>query len=166
MRGSALLALALFLGISREEAVAREFGTKGGTFHIELSIGTASRVRVDMIVVETPQAYLYRSSFGWGGDESSPPRLIIAAINVVMNDRKIFVPLTSYVDLGDPRKIFLEPFKNDELLLRIIGGDAAGSYKALLPFNTKFMVSRKVTSGKFPASIWEEERYSFNELNN
>jgi hypothetical protein len=166
MRKNSLPGLLLVFGIGLGAAFGHELGATIGTVSLKMDIGMAGHVRADVVVVETPRNYLYRGAFGWGGDESTPPRRVIAAINVSVNDRKLFIPLSSFVDLGDPRQVSLRPLENNEFTLRIVGGDAAGSYQASLEFTTKAIVSRKVTSGEFPTDVWEEDRYSFNKLRN
>jgi hypothetical protein len=136
------------------------------TTEISINPGTPDSVVVSIVTAELPKDYIYRNSFMWGGDESQPPRRIVKAINVARKKQKIFIPLSVYSDLGDPRQASLVQLPTHGFELTIVGGDAAGSYKASLEFKSNEIVRRKVVSGEFPKEVWEETRFSFNRLNN
>jgi len=103
---------------------------------------------------------LYSHAFMWGGDEITMPKKVITGLDVLSGTEKIYVPLSAYSDLGDPRQVSLER-KQKGFQLIIQGGDAASSYKGVLVFSNENIESRKVTHGEFPDEVWEETRYSF-----
>lgn len=123
-------------------------------------------VVVTLLATPLPKNYVYQTAFMWGGDEFEPPRRIIRTIILTRNSQNLYVPLSAYADLGDPTHITLDRFHKHGFRLTIIGGDAAGSYRAYLNFKGDEIISKKVVSGEFPNEAWEETNYSFNNLNN
>jgi hypothetical protein len=122
-------------------------------------------IKASLSVTPLPKDYIYRTAFMWGGDDSQAPKSIVESISIVKGKKRIFVPLSAYADLGDPKKALLQP-KGHGFQLVIIGGDAAGSYKAFFDFDNDEIKSRKVVSGEFPKDVWEETKFSFNHLDN
>lgn len=123
-------------------------------------------VNVSIETIDPPNGYTYSKAYMWGGDDMSPPKKIIKSITVVKNGQMIFIPLSAYSDLGNPRKISLEKRPAHGFRLIINGGDAAGSYSAMLDFKNNEISRRKVVLGEFPKEVWEETTFSFNHLNN
>lgn len=160
------LVIAVLGALSPAMSYAAEANLVGPATEISINPGTPDSVVVSIVIADLPKDYIYRNSFMWGGDESQPPRRIVKAINVTRNKQKIFIPLSVYSDLGDPRQASLVQLPAHGFELTIVGGDAAGSYKALLEFKNNEIVRRKVASGEFPKQAWEETRFSFNRLNN
>ena len=82
------------------------------------------------------------------------------------NGKKILIPLSAYADLGNPTEVYLKKLPSHGFRLILQGGDAAGSYRAILDFKEDEIFHRKVVSGEFPKEVWEETVFSFNHLNN
>ena len=137
-----------------------------GSAEASLSFGASDSVSISVETIEIPNGYAYSKAYMWGGDETSPPKTIIKAITVLRNDQTVFIPLSAYVDLGNPRTIALEKLPARGFRLTIRGGDAAGSYSAMLDFKKAEISRRKVVSGEFPKEVWEETTFSFNHLSN
>lgn len=131
-----------------------------------LAVTTSDLVNVSIETIEPSKNYIFSQAYMWGGDETSPPKTIIRAITVLRNGQSIFVPLSAYADLGKPTILTLAKLSGHGFRLTITGGDAAGSYRALLDFKNSEISRRKVVSGEFPKEVWEETTYSFNHLNN
>lgn len=123
---------------------------------------TAEGARVQVVILNTTYSTSipYREGFRWGA-ESSSPKSVITAIRVKVADNEVFVPLSAYSDLANPREAFLEKIK-DGVRLVIRGGDAAASYEAFLVVRDGFLKSRKVAHREFPKASWEETNYSYN----
>lgn len=128
------------------------------TLNDHLTNGAQIKVKIRRSKISTQ--YLYSHAFMWGGDEVSMPKTVITDMDVLSGTGRIYVPLSAYSDLGDPRQISLK--RNQKGFQIIIkGGDAAASYKAILIFSNENIINRKVTHGEFPDEVWEETIYSF-----
>jgi hypothetical protein len=102
-----------------------------------------------------------RSGFGWGGEDFDPPQFLIHQLKLTARGKDLFVPLSSFSDLGNPRLLELNlTAKGFDLVF--LGGDAAASYRAILVFERGWLVRRRVQHGEFPKQAWEETRYRFN----
>lgn len=102
----------------------------------------------------------YTKGFRWGV-ELQAPKSLVTSLSVEIGGKEIFVPLSVYADLTNPRELLLEN-AGSNILIIIYGGDAAASYKAVLKFTTERIQSKKVSSLEFPDESWEETVYSFN----
>lgn len=129
---------------------------------IQLSGQTNSGVSINITVrrekFSSTSPYNYR--FSWG-TELANPRFLTTSVEIKVGGENVFVPLSAYSDLTNPRNATLEPMQNG-LRLIIKGGQAATSYKAELTFEKNFIRRRKVTHGEFPSVAWEDTEYSFN----
>ncbi|MCC7634430.1 hypothetical protein [Stenotrophomonas rhizophila] len=119
------------------------------------------------VTVKTSKAAdsLFKEGFRWGGEDTSAPPNLITSIVVQSGADKLFVPLSSYSDLGDPRRITLKPSATG-FELAIAGGDAAVAFNATLVFEKGRLTRRRVAHGEFPDQAWEETRYAYNTLDN
>ncbi len=104
-----------------------------------------------------------KEGFRWGGEEKEAPRVLISAIHITIRGKAVFLPLSAYSDLGDPHKATVHATRTG-FVLTITGGDAAGSYKAVLVFKNGELVRRHVSSGEFPDEAWEETVYKYNHI--
>jgi hypothetical protein len=112
----------------------------------------------------------YVTGIRWGSTETMPPKTLITDISIVIEDKKTYIPLSAFCDLGNPREVFFTD-SSQHLSLLINGGDAAGSYLAELTFekypisrkniSDYFIRRRKISHGEFPDESWEETKYSF-----
>lgn len=161
-----LYAFALLLSFFVEPSFAVDTNFEEGVAKASMVLGVSDLVSISVETIEPPNSYVYSKAYMWGGDETSPPKRIIKAITVLRNGKMIFIPLSAYADIGNPRKIFLEKLPAHGFRLIISGGDAAGSYTAILDFKKNEISRRKVVSGEFPKEVWEETTFSFNHLNN
>ena len=119
------------------------------------------------ISVKTSDAKImpYREGFRWGGEEAEAPATLVTLIVVQRDAKKLFVPLSAYSDLGNPRRVYLKGSVSG-FEVRIAGGDAGTAYNASLVSDNEFLVRRRVTHGEFPGEAWEETHYAYNTLNN
>lgn len=119
------------------------------------------------VTVKTSKATgsLFKEGFRWGGEDAMVPPTLITSIVVQNGANKIFVPLSAYSDLGDPRRISLKSSAAG-VELAIAGGDAGVAYNAVLVFEKGWLTRRRVANGEFPEQAWEETRYAYNTLNN
>lgn len=108
---------------------------------------------------------LFKEGFRWGGEDAMAPPTLITSIVVRSGTDKLFVPLSAYSDLGDPRRISLKPSANG-FELAIAGGDAGVAYNAVLVFEDGWLTRRRVAHGEFPDEAWEETKYTYNTLDN
>lgn len=107
----------------------------------------------------------FKEGFRWGGEDSVAPATLITSVAVQIGAEKLFVPLSAYSDLGDPRQISLKP-NAAGFELTIAGGDAGVAYNAVLIFEKGWLMRRRVTHGEFPDQAWEETQYAYNTLDN
>jgi hypothetical protein len=107
----------------------------------------------------------FRDGFRWGGEGTQAPVSLMTLIVVQVGPDKLYVPLSAYSDLGDPRRVSLNPAPLGFELL-VSGGDAGAGYTAVLVFEKGWLTRRRVTHGEFPKQVWEETRYAYNKLDN
>jgi hypothetical protein len=146
------------LGISTQYAYSAKFVNDVIDLHEKLADGTPVNIKITKVPI--PKNYPYLETFMWGGDELEMPRSVISKVIVNIGKKRVYIPLSAYSDLGDPRKIkFLKT--KDGFMLIISGSDAGGSYKATLRFDRHYIKTREVVSSEFPGQVWEETKYSF-----
>ena len=128
----------------------------------ELSATTRDGVSIRVIVqkIAPPSDYPIRGGFHWGGDDTEIPKALVISVQTWVGGDKIFILTSAYADLGDPRSVSLEATRNG-CVIKIDGGDAAGSYSAILSIDNGNILRRRVISGEFPDKVWEETTYSF-----
>jgi len=100
-----LCTFALLLLFSGGPSLAVDSNFEENVAKASMALGDSDLVNVSVETIAPPHGYAYSKAYMWGGDETSPPRRIIKAITVLRNGQMIFVPLSAYADLGDPRKI-------------------------------------------------------------
>lgn len=108
---------------------------------------------------------LDRKGYRWGGEDVEPPKALVSQLTVVVDGWDVFVPLSAFADLGNPRTVEVKVTRLGFHLV-ILGGDASASYRVLLAFEGRKLASRKVQHGEFPNEAWEETRYKFNQMSN
>ena len=159
-------ALYLALTLLVKPALGLAVPFQKGVANTSILLGPSDLVRVSVKTIELPDGYPYSKAYRWGGDEVSPPKRIIETLEVVRKNHTVRIPLSAFVDLGNPRIIELVKLPSHGYRLIIRGGDAAGSYTACLDFRSDEIVQRKVTNSEFPKEVWEKTVFSFNHLNN
>lgn len=102
----------------------------------------------------------YRELGVWWGTDMNQPQFIVSSLAVLRDGKPLFVGLSAYCDLAEPREVHIR-VNNAGFDVVIDGSDAAGSYVAVLAFENGVLRRRRVTSGEFPAERWEETVYSF-----
>jgi hypothetical protein len=127
---------------------------------------TVSRDSVNVVihVYNYIEKLPYSKSWQWGVERINP-KYVIGEIDIKIGNMKIFVPLSAFMDLANPREAKLENIDNDGFKLSISGGDAATSYIADLYVKGGFVQKRKVMHGEFPEESYELTVYSHNSLN-
>lgn len=107
---------------------------------------------------------------GWG-TELELPNTVVTTINVKMDEKDVWVNMSSYSDLGNPNMILFEDTSighedSGELLidkvafrLIVFGGESSTAYRAELHFSNSGLERRVVWLGEFPTEIGEETRY-------
>jgi hypothetical protein len=129
-----------------------------GVTKLEVSDGT--RKYLVLVTVVEPTNFPYdKNGWRWGA-EGNNPKQIVSKIEVEVNGHQVFVPISSYLDLGNPRAIS-GMVKNKELALVIKGGEAATSYEARLKVGNEAVKHRKVVSGEFSKESTEETTYRY-----
>jgi hypothetical protein len=93
------------------------------------------------------------------GAEGECRRLAIVSLQVVLGEETLFVPRSAFADLGSPSRISVKRHGR-RFDIVVIGGDAATSYAAGLRFWNSGISSRRVESGEFNASGWEETTFA------
>ncbi|WP_338525226.1 hypothetical protein NUH87_06175 [Pseudomonas batumici] len=158
--------LTLLISFSTESSFADNTSFEKGVAKASIVLGISDVVNASVETIVLPNDYAYSKAYTWGGDETSPPKRIIKTITISRNGQAFFIPLSTYADLANPRNLLLEKLPAHGFRLIINGGDAAGSYSAMLDFKKNEIFRRKVVSGEFPKEAWEETTFAFNHLSN
>ena len=101
------------------------------------------------------------SSWRWGAENKCPGSYISSMV-VNIDNNPVFIPLSAFADLGNPREVRIETYTEKRFAIILIGGDAATSYTARLYFSNGLLIERMVSHGEFPDDAWEKTRYKFN----
>ncbi|MEW6108482.1 MAG: hypothetical protein AB1632_04830 [Nitrospirota bacterium] len=84
-------------------------------------------------------------------------------MEVKVGGESIFIPLSAFADLGNPRSVNIESGKRKNRFAVVLnGGDAATSYTARFDFRDNILSERVVRHGEFPDQSWEKTTYKFN----
>jgi hypothetical protein len=121
--------------------------------------GISVRVTVNPLPEFLP--YNVPSSWRWGS-ENSCPKAFVGALEVKVMGMPVFVPLSAFADLGNPRDVRIESHNGNEFVVILTGGDAASSYTASLEFRDNLLSERMVRHGEFPDQSWERTLFKFN----
>lgn len=154
---SSLLALGLLVSSSADTQTGRYFPQ--GRVELVGTSSDGSGIRVVLVVSKPPVVPGSAQAWRWGS-EFSAPRTSVGLIELYKDKERLFVPISAYIDLGNPKSAYVEPFGKGFRVV-ISGGEAATSYTATLVFEGGVIRSRKVVHGEFPDSAWEETVYSF-----
>lgn len=152
------LSILLFFVVATCYASSDVFVENKAELTATIKAGTTVRVVIQKIVIASD--YPIKSGFRWGGDDTELPKTLVGSVQVWIGNEKIFVPMSSYSDLGNPRTASLKKTRKG-FEIKIGGGNAAGSYSAILLIENSNVHRRKVVSGEFPDQVWEETVYSF-----
>jgi hypothetical protein len=157
---SSFLPLLLLLATAVVAAEALfPLNTEGKT---ELSFKTAGgnvvQVTVNQIKLDT--SYPYKGALFWGGDVGEPPQTVLSSVNVQEDNKTVFVPLSTYSDLGDVKAASFKSTKAG-FELTFHGGNTAASYDAYLTFEDGYLKSRIVRLRELPEERWDRTSYSF-----
>lgn len=122
-----------------------------------------NRVLVKVLVSPYPpsQPCLAAASWRWGAENSCPKKTVIA-LEIKVDGVAVFVPVSCFLDLGDPRSVQIDASKEDRTAITIMGGDAATSYSATLELRGHTLAERIVRHGEFPDESFERTIYGFN----
>lgn len=122
----------------------------------------AEGVSVRITILHQSGSCLAASSWLWGA-ENECPKTFIGAIEVKVNDTPVFVSLSAFADLGNPRTVQIKQSKKkDRFSVVIIGGELVNSYTASLEFRNNLLHERVVRSGEFPDEAYEKTFYKYN----
>jgi hypothetical protein len=100
-----------------------------------------------------------KESWSWG-IEGKLPKTSILQLIVVVDKKPLFIPMSAFVDLANPKQLLIES-KDDGFIVTIKGGETSTAYTAQLFFNKGSIVSKKIFNEEFPDDSWEEIKYSF-----
>lgn len=126
-----------------------------------LSARLDNKVSLDVVTTITDrQECITADGWRWGS-EDIPPTTSISSLTVTISKKKIFIPKSAYLDLGNPRSIAVKQ-QNQKIIIEISGGDAATAYKALLELWTGVLQERIVANAEFPDAARETTIYDFN----
>lgn len=120
----------------------------------------SAKVTVTLIPISQPCKAA--ASWRWGA-ENTCPRSVVGALEVKVGGKSIFIPLSAFADLGNPRNVNIESGKGKNRFAIVLnGGDAATSYTARFDFKDNILSERIVRHGEFPDQAWEKTTYKFN----
>lgn len=101
------------------------------------------------------------ASWRWGA-ENSCPKSTVSALEISVDGVAVFMPVSAFLDLGNPRSVRIDPSREGQSLITIVGGDAATSYAATLQLGGHVLAERVVRHGEFPDESFEKTVYGFN----
>jgi len=93
------------------------------------------------------------------GVELTLPKEVVQRCEVRYRGRRVPLRRGAYCDLSEVNHIYFYRNTKGEVVLKIEGGDAAGSYRAYLVFSKGALVRRRVESTAFPNNFYEETKY-------
>lgn len=96
----------------------------------------------------------------WLAHKFNKPKIIITTLKIIAKGTFFELPISSYIDLTEPRNIYLL-LTNDGFDIEIQGGETAYCYKAILTFKSTRLENRIVRSCEFPDQVWEKTIYSY-----
>lgn len=156
-----LISCAVIPGCFRSEATAcrTTLSFQKGTVSLGETVAGAE-IEVGVQTAEFLKGALHRE--GYFGLDVDVPRWVVSTIQLTVGERRLYIPLSAYGDLADPRDACLAN-ESDPYRLVIRGGDASSSYEAMLEFDDRFLRKRRIFLREFPTQRWEETVYSFTE---
>lgn len=109
----------------------RELVASSGEFKVRVTVSDARQCRDP-------------SAWRWGAENKCPPSAV-TVVRATLKGEPVFVPLSAFADLGDPRDVRIARSRSsDRYTVVIIGGDAATSYSAKLEFRQGLLYERVV----------------------
>jgi hypothetical protein len=123
----------------------------------------SGQVKVKVLVASAQESQPCKAASSWRwGAENTCPKTFISALEIKVGGKSIFVPISAFADLGNPRTVRIEPCKEKNcFVVVVVGGDAATSYSVRLEFKNNLLIKRIVRHGEFPKESWEETIYKF-----
>lgn len=127
-------------------------------------VAESGRISVRVTVTSSPESQTCNAATSWRwGAEGICPKSFVGALEVKLGGMPLFVPLSAFADLGNPRTVSIELHKEKgRFAVVLTGGDAANSYSATLDFKDGHLNERVVRHGEFPEESWEKTIYKFN----
>jgi hypothetical protein len=117
-------------------------------------------IKITVNTTKYSPKYPYQDGLLWGADLDVKPGSFISRIKIMIEKEQVYVPLSAYCDLAEPKMIELKTNLNSFSLI-IYGGCTATSYKCELFFQNLTIKFKKIALGEFPDEVWEKIEYSF-----
>lgn len=160
---TARLLLRLVLASSSAQAVAEQTVIPDVPSRVETCARSVSACAT--LTTEAINRAPARKGYRWGGEDVEPPTILLSQLTVAVKGQDVFVPLSAFADLGNPRSVEVKATRRGFDVV-ILGGDASAAYRAHLTFEGRKLVRRRVQHAEFPKDAWEETRYKFNQMSN
>ena len=139
-----------------------QFQMKAQNSHMELN-AKSGQISVNATKSTFSESFECKAASSWRwGAENKCPGSYISSMVVNIDNNPVFIPLSAFADLGNPREIRMETYTEKRFAIILIGGDAATSYTAKLDFSNGVLIERMVSNNEFPDNAWEKTRYKFN----
>ncbi len=136
-----------------------------GVFCLSLTFAEPGRLRATKgklsAEVLVTKAAPNDNRLGWGF-EIDPAKKRVAGVSIRNGNKKVYIAPSAWGDLADPNTVRFETVKGATWLV-IVGGDAAGSYRARLKILGEYVTERVVESGEFPEAHFERTVYGWKE---
>ena len=134
-------------------------------FEAETTLAHQTGIIVRISTRAVVDSCLEPASVPWGVGYGDLQQRIWRLLVVVGRDT-VYMPLSAYVNLANPRILNILPLRagrgrSPAFRVRVEGGDAAESYVATWDIEEHWLKLKKVVSGESPEVAWEETRYSF-----
>lgn len=130
-------------------------------------LADGTQIQLELYTIKITSSYPYKNAVMWGGDWEGEdkvlmPKTVISDMHIKVGNEKMYIPLSAYSDLGNPYQISLGKLQShNEFQIIILGGDAGGSYRAVLTFDREKILRRRVMLGENSCEVWEETVYSY-----
>lgn len=116
-------------------------------------------VTVTVELIEPIKGPRAKDSEWFGSWREAHQKNIVGRFQITVGGKNIYVPFSVFADLASLHSLSVEETDKGGLI-RIKGGSAGSSYRALIEFNERHVFRKKTYLAEFPDEAWEETRYS------
>jgi hypothetical protein len=129
------------------------------TAEAELASGT--RTHVNATVYDRARC-LPDGIRNFHGSTDVPVEQVVGEVEISIGEQEVWVPLSSYLDLGDPSAVTIEDVGSQSFTV-VIRGQGDSGYYARLRVEGDRVVSRHVFAAGFEGDAGETAQYSYTE---
>jgi hypothetical protein len=131
------------------------------TLTAQAELASESRVLVEATVYDRARCLPAGIRNFWGSTDL-PVERVVGDLRISINREEVWVPLSSYSDLGDPSAVTIEDIGSQAFTV-LIRGEGDSGYYARLRVERNTVVSRHLFGAGFEGDAGEVARYSYTE---